>query len=79
MATSNQLPTWNQIVDNALGELKTTRNGLSNARDWMSSDWAEGHGPADHDKRAEAARLLAEAKGLIDRAKNALYDSTVGR
>ena len=64
-----QLPTWTEIANNTRSSLNQARNGLSEARDWMNSDWREGHGPVDHDQRHEAARLISEAKALIDAAK----------
>jgi hypothetical protein len=35
----HELPTWNGIVDSALGELNNARTGLSDAADWLRSDW----------------------------------------
>jgi len=69
---------WTAIARNARESLNQARSGLSEARDWLNSDWPEGAGPADHDQRREAARLISEAKALIDQAKNAL-DRSAGR
>jgi len=69
---------WNAIAKNARDSLNEARNGLSEARDWLNSDWPEGAGPVDHDARHEAGRLVREAKDLIDQAKNAL-DRSAGR
>ncbi|WP_272944674.1 hypothetical protein [Kribbella catacumbae] len=44
----------------------------------MNSDWREGHEPVDHKQRHEAARLIAQAKSLIDQAKNAVRQSAGG-
>ncbi|TCC33882.1 hypothetical protein E0H75_42245 [Kribbella capetownensis] len=71
----SELPTWNEIAGHALASLNEARLGLSNARDWMNSDWSDGHGPADHEKRHEAAQLIREAKQLIEQAKDALRAS----
>lgn len=69
---------WTEIARNAREALKEAGKDLSDARDWMNSDWPEGQGPADHDQKQEAARLIREAKALIDQAKNAL-DRSAGR
>ncbi|GAA2842539.1 antitoxin VbhA family protein [Kribbella solani] len=75
-AMAQQLPTWIEIAKNTRDALNEARNGLSTARDWMNSDWPEGHGPADHEHRHEAARLISQAKALIDQAKHELERST---
>jgi hypothetical protein len=71
----SDLPTWREIADSTLDALNRGRSGLSDARDWMNSDWRDGYGPVNQEKRHEAARLIAEAKAAVDRAKNALYES----
>lgn len=76
--TGQQLPTWTEIAKHTRDALNEARNGLSTARDWMNSDWPEGHGPADHEHRHEAARLISQAKALIDQAKDEL-DRSIGR
>lgn len=72
------LPTWDEIAANALEQLDVARNALSEARDWMQSDWAEGHGPANHKQRHEAAELIRKMKVQVDPAKEALRRSTGG-
>lgn len=67
---------WNEIAGHALDALNDSRRGLSTARDWMLSDWPDGQGPAVPAKKSEAQRLVAEAKAAVDRAKNALREST---
>jgi hypothetical protein len=67
---------WPQIAGHTREALDQARNALSEARDWMNSDWPDGQGPVDSDGKAEAARLISQAKGLIDQAKNALDRST---
>lgn len=73
-----ELPTWEQIAANAIGELIAGRTRLSDGADWLRSDWAgciEGTPlpPGAADAKREVFRLIAEAKGLIDQAKNALF------
>lgn len=68
------LPTWDEIAANAIEELNTSRRGLSDARDWLKSDW-RGVGPIVPGKRAEAMRLIGEAKAALDQAKTALAES----
>lgn len=69
---------WTEIARNARASLDQAGKELSDARDWLASDWPEGHGPADFEKKREAARMISEAKGLINQAKNAL-DRSAGR
>lgn len=71
------LPTWDEIAANTRASLNEARNGLSEARDWMNSDWPEGQGPVDHEQRHKAAKLISEAKAKIDAAKIAL-DRSIG-
>ncbi|TWD81660.1 hypothetical protein FB561_2780 [Kribbella amoyensis] len=68
-------PTWTEITRQATTCLNQGRAGLSDARDWLASDWHPAHGPTDHDQRHEAARLISQAKALLDQAKNALEAS----
>lgn len=69
---------WNAIAKNARDSVHRARTELSEARDWLNSDWPDGAGPVDHDARQEAGRLISEAKALLDQAKNAL-DRSAGR
>jgi hypothetical protein len=71
----SDLPTWREIADSTLDALNQSQRGLSEARDWMKSDWRDGKGPANPAKKQEAERLIREAKAAIDRAKTALYES----
>ncbi len=78
---SHELPTWNTIVSSALDELDTARNGLSEARLWLASDWRPVGSPLTPqagDARAEALRKISAAKDLIDAAKSALYRAENG-
>jgi hypothetical protein len=72
------LPTWDEIAANALEQLDVARKALSEARDWMQSDWAEGQGPADHAQRHKAEDLIRKMKVQVDPAKEALRRSTNG-
>lgn len=69
---------WTAIAKNARDSVHQASKELSEARDWLKSDWPDGAGPVDHDARHEAGRLIREAKGLLDQAKNAL-DRSAGR
>ena len=70
----NQLPTWEQIAGNATQALNAARSSLSDARDWLHSNWEPGSlRPQDHPEvRADVYKLIGDAKTLIDQAKQAL-------
>lgn len=70
-----ELVTWGNNADHAVGRLDEALGELELARDWMDSDWSSTHGPLDPAKPLEAARLIREAKQLIDQAKDALHAS----
>lgn len=77
----HELPTWNEIVDNALGELDGARTGLSEAASWLRSDWRplgselpDGAG----DARVRVMDLIGQVKNLIDQAKGELYRARRG-
>lgn len=77
----HELPTWNDIVASALGELDTARTGLSEAASWLRSDWRPLGSPLPDgagDARIRAMDLIGQAKGLIDQAKGALHDARRG-
>lgn len=68
----HELPTWTEIVDKTLASLDVSRAGLSEARDWLASDWR----PLDSaiseeaaDARVQLHKLISQAKSLIDEAK----------
>lgn len=74
----HELPTWNGIVDQVLTELDHGRNGLSEASSWLRSDWqplGSPISPAAADARSRVFTLIGEAKGLIDEAKDAMYEA----
>ena len=77
----HELPTWNDIVSGALGELDRSRDGLSEAASWLRSDWRPAGTALSAEAgeaRAEARRLIGQAKALIDQAKGALYEARNG-
>lgn len=69
-----QLPTYAEMEKNALHYLDRARNQLSEVRDELNSDWRPDAPPTDsqHDARERAMRLVADAKALIDQAKQEL-------
>lgn len=72
----HELPTYTEIEKHALEHLDNARNEMSEVRDWLRSDWRPFGSPrpagAD-DASEEVMRIVGEVKGLIDRAKEALY------
>lgn len=56
-----RLPTWQEMCRNARGH-------LSQARDELNSDWAEGTvlSDAQAEARVEAMRLIAAAKAALE-------------
>lgn len=68
------LPTYDEMQKNARAHLDQARNALSNVRDELRSDWRPDSPPAgaQSDARARAMKLVAEAKALIDQAKQEL-------
>lgn len=71
----SELPTWGDIAGDAHDALHKASVALSDARDWMKSDWREGQGPTDFKQKREAEKLIAEAKAAVTKAKNALAES----
>lgn len=69
------LPTIEVMFSHTLLELDAARRGLSNARDWLRSDWCIQPTGAQVQAKNEALRLIGEAKVLIDQAKSAIYES----
>lgn len=56
------LPTFEEIRRNA-------RNDLSSARDWLKSDWSDKEiSDMQATAKADALRLIAQAKAALDRA-----------
>lgn len=56
---STELPTRTDLFVNALAALDSARSALSDARDWLRSDWE----PVDTALPHEAARARAEMLG----------------
>ncbi len=76
MASGDGLPTWGEIEDRALRHLNAARNEMSEARDWLRSDWRPLGSPltaAQAAARREALRIVGEVKNLIDQAKDVLH------
>lgn len=69
------LPTWEQIAGHTIQELDAARNKLSEARDWLISDWRPGTGPTEDQAAAkrQIIAMIGEMKGEIDQAKNQLW------
>jgi hypothetical protein len=70
-----ELPTWPEIKGRALRHLYTARTEMSEARDWLNSDWRPLGSPLPGEQgeaRNEALRLIRQAKALIDQAKDVL-------
>lgn len=76
MATEQKLPTWPEIERNALADLDKARTALSDARDWLHSDWRPPNLPLTSRQAAaknHALQMIAEAKIAIDDAKNKFH------
>jgi hypothetical protein len=70
------LPTQAEMFEHALAELDKARNSLSDARDWLNSDWRPVDSPLPPPAgtaRAEMQDLIGQAKALIDQAKGEAY------
>lgn len=74
--SDRELPTWDEIEAHALRHLDAARNGMSEVRDWLNSDWRPLGSPltgAQAGARGEVLRIVGEVKSLIDQAKDALH------
>ncbi|GGM84723.1 hypothetical protein GCM10012275_64320 [Longimycelium tulufanense] len=74
----HELPTQAGITRKTLESLDRARSGLSEARDWLASDWRPLGTPlpsARGDAWRDAQRLISQAKALIDEAKATLSDA----
>lgn len=67
------LPTMEEILSRTLAELDQSRWHLSEAGNWLRSDWAKQPTRRQVEAKNEVQDLLGEAKGLIDRMKSAIY------
>jgi hypothetical protein len=72
----HELPTYAEIERHALNHLDRARNEMSQARDWLRSDWRPLGSPRP-DGAAEACEqvmdIVGQVKQLIDKAKTALH------
>ena len=71
----SQLSTAEEMFGHAYEALGRARNTLSDARDWVKSDWRPLGSPlttAQREAVDEVLRVVGEAKALIDRAKDAI-------
>lgn len=70
----NELPAYPEIERRALEHLDRARSELSEARDWLLSDWrpAGSPRPADAADTGKVMGLIGEVKGRIDEAKTML-------
>jgi hypothetical protein len=65
------LPTADEMLDNAARELDNARNALSEVRDWLNSSWrpvGSSLTDAQADRRRRMSKAASEAKAIIDRS-----------
>lgn len=74
---AQQLPTWNDMLTDAVTSLDDGQQDIDVALEWMDSDRSDEHGTVVHANREQAAKL--EAQQLIDRAKHALKSAAALR
>lgn len=75
MVQTRELPTWAEIEKYALSHLNSARNEMSEARDWLKSDFRPVGSSLPDDTaaaRSEVLRIISQVKNLIDQAKNTL-------
>lgn len=78
---SRSLPTRDEMIRNALASLQEARRALSNARDWLASDWrplGSELTPAQADARTTTRRVIGVCKDEIDTATDALHQASAG-
>lgn len=78
---SRSLPTRDEMIRNALASLDDARRALSDARDWLASDWrplGSELTPAQADARTTTRRVIGVCKDEIDTATNALHRALTG-
>ena len=73
--TTNNLPTWDTVLDNIVAELNKSRNAASEAASWLRSDPIEAVNGAMLTDDAATARtrlfeIVGEIKALVDEGKN---------
>lgn len=78
---SHSLPTREEMLAHALVSLEQAREALSDARDWLASDWRP-VGSALTSEQAEARsttrQVVGRCKGEIDTAADALRRALAG-
>lgn len=75
---SVSLPTQREMILNAIAALDKARSSLSDARDWLHSDWQPIDSPlstAAADARASTLRAVGSMKHDIDAAKRSLHEA----
>ncbi len=73
------LSTIDEMFDHARAALYRARAELSDARDWLNSDWRPPDATltdAQAEARSEVFRIIGEAKALIDQARAAIDRSS---
>lgn len=75
---STELPTRTDLFVNALAALDSARSALSDARDWLRSNWEPVDTALPHEAaraRAEMLAAIGEAKDVIDAMKRDAYQA----
>lgn len=78
---SSSLPTREQMLAHALVSLAEARRALSDARDWLASDWrpvGSELSPAQAEARTTTRRVVGVCKDEIDTAADALHRALAG-
>jgi hypothetical protein len=74
----HELPTWQGMFKSALQALDTSRSALSDAADWLRSDWRPLGTPLPDEAgtaRQDVMDQIGRLKGEIDQAKDALWST----
>jgi hypothetical protein len=72
------LPTQREIILNAIAALEAARSSLSEARNWLHSDWRPAGSPlppAAAEARSSTLRTVGSHTIDIEAAKRSLYDA----
>jgi hypothetical protein len=78
---SRSLPTRDEMIRNALVSLEQARGALSDARDWLASDWrpiGSELTTAQADARTTTRQVVGRCKDEIDTATDALRQALAG-
>lgn len=76
---SQEWPTWNGMVTDAVTQLDDAQHDVDVALEWLDPDRSNGHGPDVEANREQAAQLLGDAQQLIDQAKDKLKSAAALR